>query len=158
MSRKHSAAVVWIALGSISLLGCWQSKSPSSPLTASGQPDSKSDAMQATSDEPTPAGDENKSAPERLAPIGSFRGRDHTVIIYSTSDGPRFTVTTAGGEVLAERLSGDEIEAELPDVYKTYKHTFATSDNYLDARLDHTPAAPASMSRRYLDAGISGAR
>jgi len=159
MPLKRATAIAWFALISISLIGCWRNESQRSPLTNSGPNKSPAEESAASAGESTVEGRQEGMATQRLISIGSFRGRDHTITIYTTSDGPRFTVTSAGGKVLAEKLSAGEIEAELPDIYKTYKNTFAASDNYLDARASQIKMAPApATGRPYLDAGIDAQR
>jgi hypothetical protein len=67
--------------------------------------------------------------------IGQLRGRNHTIIIHASSDGPRFTVTTPDGRVVAAALTSDEIRATHPEIYDTYKKTLAQYDKYIDASI-----------------------
>ena len=157
MQLKHATAFVWFALISISLIGCWRNQSPISSPRGSGQNKSPAEEAASTADESTIDRGNEDMASQRQFSLGSFRGRDHTITIYSTSDGPRFTVTTADGKVLAEKLSVGDIQAKLPDIYKTYENTFAAQDNYLDARAELAPMVPPSATgSRHLDAGIGG--
>jgi hypothetical protein len=80
---------------------------------------------------------------EKLLPIGSFRGREHTITIYSASDVPRFTVVARNGDVMAEKLSAEEIQARLPNIFSTYKSTFAQLGEYIDASI--SPSLPARL-------------
>jgi hypothetical protein len=65
--------------------------------------------------------------------IGSLKGRTHTLTIYSAEDGPRYTVGTNDGQVLGERLSVDELRAQLPEVFEHFKTPLADSGSHLDA-------------------------
>ena len=67
-------------------------------------------------------------------PIGSLKGRNHTVTFYSTPEGPRFTVSTVDGRVLGQQLSVDQLRAQLPQVYEEFKSSIAGLGGYLDAR------------------------
>ena len=64
------------------------------------------------------------------APIVIVKGREHTITIHS---GPRFTVATNDGKVLANQLSTAEIRQKLPEIYKTYESSFAGGAGHLDA-------------------------
>ena len=55
------------------------------------------------------------------------------VTFYSTSKGPRFTVSTLDGKVLGEQLSVEELRAQLPDVYESFKSSIAGGHADLDA-------------------------
>lgn len=71
------------------------------------------------------------------APIGTLKGREYAITIYSTTDGPRFTIAGADGRVLGEKLSADEIRAQHPTIYETYKSTFAGTGGSFDASVGH---------------------
>jgi hypothetical protein len=83
--------------------------------------------------------------------IGQLKSRHHTILIHVGSDGPRFTVSTLDGKVVAAALTMDEMHAQHPEIYKLYKDTFAKevgsldASNYLDAR---SPAMHAPTGRR----------
>jgi hypothetical protein len=66
-------------------------------------------------------------ARNELVPIGQLKGRQHTLMIYSSQDGPRFTVVAADGTVMAEQLSVDQLRAQLPEVYESFETTIAGS-------------------------------
>jgi hypothetical protein len=78
----------------------------------------------------------SKTAPPN---IGQLRGRNHTIIIHAGADGPRFTVTTPDGRVIAAALTADEMRAAHPGLYDTYKKTFAQYDTYIDASISIQP-------------------
>jgi hypothetical protein len=68
-----------------------------------------------------------------LPVIGQLRSSKHHIIIYAFEDGPRFTVATPQGTVIATVLSADEMRVRHPEIFEMYKSTFAGSGGYLDA-------------------------
>ena len=58
--------------------------------------------------------------------IGHLKGRDHTLTIYSSADGPRFTVSKEG-KVLATEISLDQLRARHRDLFQKYQGAFAGS-------------------------------
>ena len=147
MKAKTASSLVAIAVLSVTLLGCArQSSTDSRVMHTEGTVDK--DMVTAVSTggaadvvtEPA-ASDAAVTDPEPDPKnagiiIGHFRGRQHTITIYSSQEGPRFSVKTDDGRVLAEALSAREIQAKLPEVYNTYRSTFAQneSDGFMDAR------------------------
>jgi len=55
--------------------------------------------------------------------IGSLEGRDHTIHIHATPDGPRFTITDQAGGVLASRLTAEQVYRRFPEY--AGEHTIA---------------------------------
>ena len=52
--------------------------------------------------------------------IGQVKGRVHNVDIWSTPEGARMTVSDGKGEVLANRISSDELAAKYPQLHELY--------------------------------------
>lgn len=75
--------------------GCSRSDAPSAPSAAG----------------PAPAAD----SPEPGI-LGHFETAEHVVAWLETTDGPRFTVRTKSGVVLASELTSDEIEKRFPEL------------------------------------------
>jgi hypothetical protein len=136
---------------SLWLTGCSSKPTGAQPSTGTPSP-TQSDTTVATpspdspSDSPTAAevGGRKKTddrVGSKVAPpiIGQLKSRHHLTLIHTSSDGPRFTVSTHDGKVVAAALTLDEIQSQLPEIYKLYKDTFATrggtidSGSYLDA-------------------------
>ncbi len=46
--------------------------------------------------------------------LGSFEGRDHTIRIVATPDGPRYTITDPHGVIIADKLTKDEVYERFP--------------------------------------------
>lgn len=160
MNTARKKLVLLSAFAFVGYAGCSSKPSADLPGTpvysvvqkVSADPDGQSPAM----DESTVASDATQTAkdnngPEsvnsnvtsKIAPpiIGQLRGRHHTIVIHIASDGPRFTVTTPDGRVVAAALSSDEMRAKHPAIYKTYEQSFAQGGAYLDASigpLEHT--------------------
>ncbi len=110
-----------------------------------GSDDSTSHSAAAQVAEDGPGKDTaNPNVASKIAPpiIGQLKGRQHTIIIHTASDGPRFTITTPDGRVVATALSVDEIRAQHPSIFKAYEQTFAQGGAYLDASLG--PEAPSA--------------
>lgn len=71
-----------------------------------------------------------------LAPIVIIRGRDHSITVFAASGGPRFTVATLDGAVIAAELSADEMQRQQPEIYERYRSSFAAcAEGALDASL-----------------------
>ena len=83
----------------------------------------------------------NTAEQPRANPIVIVKGREHTITIYSSADGPRFTVATNDGKVLADRLNADGIRQQLPEIYKAYESSFAGGGSHLDASRNHLDAS-----------------
>lgn len=71
--------------------------------------------------EPTTAGYERSprtelSKSEIPASLGTFEGREHTLRAIATPDGPRYTVTDAGGVVLADGLTEQQVYERFPEL------------------------------------------
>lgn len=59
----------------------------------------------------------------------TLQTRDHEVTVYSSIDGPRFTVAVAGsGAVLAEQLDGQAFEASFPGLHQHLRRALADDD------------------------------
>jgi hypothetical protein len=86
-----------------------------------------------------------------LRVVGQLRSRKHTIIIYSAPAGPRFTVQRMDGFVIAAALSADEMRERHPDIYETYKSTFAGGASSLDARVDASDGPPPLRSGPLVD-------
>ncbi|MFG0256937.1 MAG: hypothetical protein ACF8GE_03440 [Phycisphaerales bacterium JB043] len=48
--------------------------------------------------------------------MGELVGRDHSVIIHATSEGPRYTALDGLGNVIATGLTAEQVYRYLPDV------------------------------------------
>jgi len=48
--------------------------------------------------------------------LGRTLGRSHQLVIYSTADGARYTVTDTNGRILAEDLQEDDLYRAFPDL------------------------------------------
>jgi hypothetical protein len=137
------------ALGNLILVclaGCAAKTPPAQPVARTGGetgPGAATPVSAAPAAEPVPA-----------FSIGSFKGRDHTVTIESAADGPRFTVKTNDGQVLGTRLTAEELQAKLPEVYESFKSSIAGS-GHLDASARMTQEAGRSS---HIDASIDAAR
>jgi hypothetical protein len=139
-----SSLKLLVALGAVASLcpiGC-SSKLPAQSNTL-GESPSKSAPEIVTSVVSADGSSETSSVTSKNAPpvIGQLKSRHHTILIHTGSDGPRFTVATLDGNVIAEALSVDEIQAQHPEIYKTYKESFANYEVYLDASIH--PNAPS---------------
>jgi len=56
------------------------------------------------------------------APLGVLQGRDYSIEIFA---GPVFTVLSADGEVLAELMTTDELQAMHPELHRKIEHIYA---------------------------------
>ncbi len=86
-----------------------------------------------------------------LPVVGELRSRKHTIIIYSAPAGPRFTVHGTDGLVIATALTADEMRERHPDIYETYKSTFAQGNSSLDASVDVSGGATRPPSDPLVD-------
>ena len=129
MFSRRLLASVFLSITMIWLVGC--SSKPAQDQTVASP--NKPAAPAAAAVEPATPADVGPGTP-----IGSLKGRDHTVAFYSTPEGPRFTVSTVDGKVLGEQLSVDQLRAQLPKIYEEFKSSVAGPGGYLDAssRLD----------------------
>jgi len=79
-------------------------------------------------------------------PLGTLQGREYAVEVYA---GPVFTVLSADGEVLAELMTAEQLQASLPEVYRKIERVYAANlassipsfgfDSGIDARTPWTP-------------------
>lgn len=125
MFSQRLLASVFLTITMIWLVGC--SSKPSQDQTVA-RPNKSAASAAAAAVEPAAPADAGPGTP-----IGSLRGRDHTVAFYSTPEGPRFTVSTVDGKVLGEQLSVEQLRAQLPKVYEEFKSSIAGPGGYLDA-------------------------
>lgn len=109
------------------LVGCSSAPSQDRTVGRSEEPPAPAVASAVKSDEP--------EAAVSGTPIGSLQGRKHTLTFYSTPEGPRFSVSTLDGDVLGEQMSVDQLRAQLPDVYETFKSSIAGTGGNMDASL-----------------------
>ena len=149
--KNHVIALV--VIGSfvlVSAVGCkWQTSSDPNPIRGEvNNPEAAQTAERGADAEPASriSSEENRTPPI----IGHLKGRTHTITIHTSPDGPRFSVKTEDGQVLAEALSANEIQAKLPEIYNTYRSTFARTESgaFMDAS---RPVQPRS-GRSFLDA------
>ena len=144
MQASMKSFVVFGVLISLCLVGCSSKPAGSQPgsridtPTAFGAetvaaPESSDDGI--VTFEPAPAKIPDELVGSKITPpiIGQLKSRKHTILIHTASDGPRFTVTTHDGKVIAAALSVSEMQAMHPDIFKTYKESFANFESYLDA-------------------------
>lgn len=83
-----------------------------------------------------PLGMEQEEVAQRSV-LGHLQGRDQKVTIYSTPEGPRFTVRRGDGEVVAQGLSVEQLRERHPDLFRTYERGMARREGQaLDSRLD----------------------
>jgi hypothetical protein len=82
-----------------------------------------------------PLGMEQEEVAQRSV-LGHLQGRDQKVTIYSTAEGPRFTVRRGDGEVVAQGLSVEQLRERHPDLFRAYERGMARSGAVLDSRLD----------------------
>ena len=66
-------------------------------------------------------------------PLGSLRGRQHEIRIHSSVDGPRYTISTLDGKILAVEATIDELRANHSELFETIRSTIALRGGYLDA-------------------------
>jgi len=57
-------------------------------------------------------------------PLGVMQSREYAIEVYA---GPVFTVLSAKGEVLAELVTIEQLQASLPDVYRGLEHVYAAN-------------------------------
>lgn len=57
-----------------------------------------------------------QASPRSEALIGTLIGANYIVSIYSTADGPRYSVASTSGVLLAELLSPTQVLAQFPDL------------------------------------------
>ena len=153
MSLRNQSVLGLLGALLIASSGCGSKSAPVQPATRSGEGDEIVVQVPNKPDKPANA----RPALE----IGSLRGRTHTLTIYSAEDGPRYTVSTNDGQVLGERLSVDELRAQLPDVFEHFKSAVAGSGSHLDASArvpsrDMRP--PITFQDASLDAALSSSR
>lgn len=144
MQASTKSLVVLGVLASLWSIGCSSKPAGGQPSVGTPSTTESVDAV-ATSLEPSDdnlvtsevGGGKKPDAPvaSKATPpiIGQFKSRHHTILIHIGSDGPRFSVATLDGKVIAEALSVDEMQAQHPEIYKTYKESFANYEGYLDA-------------------------
>ena len=76
--------------------------------------------------------------------ITTLQTRDHEITVYATSEGLRFTIATAGGTVLAESLSKQELKDSFPGLRQRFDSAFAEEGGpWVDAS-----AAPVPVQTR----------
>lgn len=63
-----------------------------------------------------PVADARLRAMEGPAYLGSLVGATHTIDVYGTARGPRYTVKDLQGVVLTENLSSEELYAQYPEL------------------------------------------
>ena len=73
--------------------------------------------------------------------IGRLEGRNHTIYIRSTSNGPRMTVRSKDGGVLDENLSPDQLSARYPQLYELYEAYSEKEKGHLDASIHVAPSS-----------------
>jgi hypothetical protein len=154
MQASTKPLVVFGVVTSLWLIGCSSKPAGSQPNTRTGSPTESTsvivtpvdstEASSATTAVRTGTNPDEKGASKTTPPIiGQLKSRHHTILIHTGSDGPRFTVATLDGKVIAEALSVDEMQAQHPEIYETYKSSFAKYDGYLDASSPlHTKLPP----------------
>jgi hypothetical protein len=82
-----------------------------------------------------------------LRVLGHLRSRDHWLTIYSSPDGPRFTVAGADGRELEHALSLEDLEARHPELSDLYRGAVASGEGLLDARVLISPAGRVPAAR-----------
>jgi hypothetical protein len=96
--RMTAILILW--LGLIALSGCGEQGA----FTRSGSPD------------------------ETLPVIIHLQTRHEVLTVLASPDGPAYTVRTREGRVLGERLSGHELQARLPHIYRLLKSSYADDE------------------------------
>ena len=145
MCDRTNRSLLLASIVSIGLAGCTGKPSPNKPnATTAPQGVEAETASAETASDPADRMGATVQKPQGKPSITivTLKGREHTITIYSAPDGPRFTVATVDGKVMADQLSADEMRQQHPGIYKTYKSSFAGSDAHLDAS-----ARPLDASR-----------
>lgn len=152
MQASTKSLVAFGVLTSLWLAGCSSKPPGSSPNTQTSSPTVSSAGTAVSPESP---GDSNvtvevgtsKKPDDRVGSkitppiIGQLKSRHHTILIHTGSDGPRFTVATLDGKVIAAALTVDQMQAQHPEIYRTYKESFANYEGYLDASIHQEAAA-----------------
>ena len=60
-----------------------------------------------------------------VPPIVQLKSPDYLIIIHAGEDGPLYTVRSSGGKILIVEATMQELQAELPKVYKKTNDTLA---------------------------------
>ncbi len=86
---------------------------------------------------------------DQSAVLGHLQSRDRKVTFYvgPAGDGPRFTVRSRDGQVLAAGLTDNELKAHDPALYRMFQSTMARNNVHarsLDASLN-LPIEPGSL-------------
>ena len=97
--------------------------------------------------EPAPnhAPSDSTVAPRPRQVVTTLQTRDHEITVYTTPEGPRFTIAAAGGTVLAEQLTTREFRASFPGLHERYDSAFAEDGAVIDASAEsRTPTEPSA--------------
>ena len=85
---------------------------------------------------PRDPGSTAAGASDELPLIASLRSRDHQIAIHASPAGPLYTIRTASGEVVASRLTEDELAAREPGVFDDIRSLIAELWAGLDAQAE----------------------
>ncbi len=96
--RKTAILMLW--LGFVALSGCGERGA----FTRSGSPH------------------------ETLPVIVHLQTRHEVLTVLASPDGPAYTVRTREGRVLGERLSEQQLQAQLPHIYRLLKSSYADDE------------------------------
>lgn len=116
---RRTRTLLWSGVVSVALAGLALSQDKSSPRPAAkANPSHETQAS-------TPAANVNAAAD--LPVVGYIEKRDRTIIIKAGPKGPVYTVKTAGGKVLYENLSREQLSAQAPELREFLKTAVAGS-------------------------------
>jgi len=73
----------------------------------------------------TAASAANPKAAADFPVIGYLEKRDRTITIKAGPKGPLYSIKTAGGKVLCENLSADQLRAQAPELHEFLKTAVA---------------------------------
>ncbi len=70
-------------------------------------------------------GKSTRVVPTTSKVIVMLKSRRETLVVYSTQSGPSFSILSAGGRKVATGLSMNDLQAGYPEIYSTYRTSFA---------------------------------
>jgi hypothetical protein len=104
--------------------GCSSQPHPASPMGTSASPATPASAI-APAPQQAATG---PTAPAPLSVIGHLEFRNQTVTIYASPQGPRYSIRSKQGILIAREISDAELAAKYRDLYQAVKTGLAGND------------------------------
>lgn len=88
-----------------------------------------------------------------LPPVGVLRANDFEVILHSSPDHPRYTVTDTDGNVLAKEMTREDFATRFPEIHEQVRGLWAGLDIELPSKIDATGPSTLPNEMRRTDSG-----